>query len=529
MKKHTILLFIGFLLAQTVLFSQREDSLFSKVLYNQAEGIHVLASVKAGQDSLMMVSIGEYGNNGGIQLIDDQGVVHWSKKLAKNGSNLMPVDLIRTEDQHFLICVNETTYNPTNLAILIVKINLEGETLWVKRFNVENGASASGMVLSASGDILITGLAMQSVTSYDSKLLLLRITNEGALVWSKTYKTATLKDRGLAVAELITGDLVIGGLTKGINDYSTEFAITKTDAAGNLLWAKKRVSSGTSNNSVVNDLMASPTGFYLSGYTWDAGGFSMSFNEDGEIIWSKVFDHWFDHWFDPIYRGRIAKTTEGDLLLSYGAQFSPGFSGRLNGANGAIIWSKEIAAQQIGMQQLSDGGYLFIGLGPMLGVKDLYMPHTGLIRTNEMGEAIDCLWDFSIDTRDYIVDFTSLTYDIADVGTMVDDVLQWNEYSYDIIDGCVDISGAVDEAPDATKALTVYPNPGKAPFRLMLEEVQPESQAQLLIYDSKGQAILNREGIWIELQLIEKQLPRGIYLIQVRTKNGVFAAQLVVE
>ncbi len=529
MRKKTILLFIGFLLLQTALFSQEEDSLFSKVLYNQAEGIHVLASVKAGQDSLMLVSIGDYGNMGGIQLIDDQGVVHWSKKLAKNGSNLTPVDLIRTEDQHFLICVNETTYNPTSLAILIVKINLEGETLWVKRFNVENGASASGMVLSANGDILITGLAMQSVTSYDTKLLLLRITNEGALVWSKTYKTATLKDRGLAVAELSTGDIVIGGLAKGEGNYSTEICITKTDATGNLLWAKQKISTGIYWNSVVNDLVVSPDGFYLCGSASDAGGLSISFNMDGEIIWSKTLDQFFESWYDPIYRGRIAKTTDGDLLLSYGTEFLGGFACRLNASSGAAVWSQRVEMQQMGIQQLSDGGYLFIGLGPLMGVKDLRNPQTGLIRTNEIGEGIDCVWDLPFDTKDYVVDFTAFSYTVEDVGTMTGDSLQWLDYPLTYINGCVYFIGAVNESPDATKALSVYPNPGKAPFRFMLEELQPESHAQLSLYDSKGQSVFTKVGRWSELQLMEKQLPAGIYLIQLKAKLGVFVARLVVE
>lgn len=530
MRKRTILFLIGLLLAQLSVFSQKEDLRFSKVFYEQFNGFHVLASVKAGQDSLMMINnVGSYSGSGGVQLMDGEGEFHWLKSPRRDGADLLPIDIIRTADQNFLICMNETSYSTSKNAILLAKINLEGEIIWVKKFEDEIGTSASGMVLSASGDILITGHAKPNLTNNDAGLLLLRISNEGTLLWANTYSTPTLRDRGLAVAELTTGELVVGGITKGIDEYSTEISIIKTDADGNLLWAKQKLPSGLYKNTVVNDLLASPDGFYLSGSDVSDGATCISFNGDGESIWSIALGEVWANYDESIYRGRMALASDGNLLLSYGTSYGGGLACRLDGTNGAFIWSYLVVMQQLGIQQLSDGGYIFIGVGPLIGVKDVYEPQTGIVRTNEMGESLGCVENINLDQRDYVADFTDLTYTVETIGTMMDYSFQWVDVSLSSFDGCVDILGAVDESPDALKALSVYPNPAEGSFRLMLEEVQPESEAQLSVYNSKGQIIINKEGVWSELQLIEKQLPAGIYLIQLRTKIGVFATQLVVE
>ena len=530
MKKTTILFLIGLLLAQLSVFSQQEDSRFSKVFYEQFNGFHVLASVKAGQDSLMMINnVGSYSGSGGVQLMDGEGEFHWLKSPRRDGADLLPIDIIRTADQNFLICMNETSYSSSKNAILLAKINLEGEIIWVKKFEDEIGTSASGMVLSASGDILITGHAKPNLTNNDAGLLLLRISNEGTLLWANTYSTPTLRDRGLAVAELTTGELVVGGLAKGNDEYSTEISIIKTDADGNLLWAKQKLPSGLYKNTVVNDLLASPDGFYLSGSDVSDGATCISFNGDGESIWSIALGEGWTSYDESIYRGRMALASDGDLLLSYGTSYGGGLACKLKGANGAFIWSYFVFMQQLGIQQLSDGGYIFIGVGPLIGVKDVYEPQTGIVRTNEMGESHGCVEDMILDQREYFADFTEATYTVETIGTMTDYSFQWVDFSLSSFDGCVDIIGAVDESPETKNALTVYPNPGKEPFRLMVEELQPEAQAQLLVHNSKGQVILSKEGIWSELQLIEKQLPAGIYLIQVSTKIGVFATRLVVE
>lgn len=531
MNNRTISFLFVFLLMQGVVLSQSLDLRFSKVFYSPSSGMHILASAEAGQDSLLMISIpgyyGYYGNTGSVHMMDATGVMHWSKSLVGEGSSVMPVDIVRTSDGDFLICAAETSTEPSEVSVLLIKLNAAGDLLWVKKFEHETDVFPSGIALTGGGDILVTGRSLLSDFPNESKLLLLRFTTDGALLWAKTYETAALRDEGLAVAELANGQLMVGGITKGSSPYSVELSLTQTDAAGNVLWAKQKITPGSYSNSHVNDLIAGPTGFYLSGNSIDAQGYVMSFNTDGEINWSKSMGMSYD-WYESVYRGRINTIVGGDLLLSTGSLMGDGMVCQLT-TEGNPVWSQYVFMQAMVASPLSDGGYLLLGNGPIYGVKDVYEPQTGVIRTNALGEGLACTGEGDMNSADYVPVFENLTYTVMDVGSAGDYSLQWEDFPLSSDGGCVAFYGAVEQTPDAVNALKAYPNPGNGPFRLQLADMQPDSLVRLTVYNSKGQFIYSREGNWNQLQMIDMRLSAGIYLINLQTTNNIFTTRLIVK
>ena len=131
----------------------------------------------------------------------------------------------------------------------------------------------------------------------------------------------------------------------------------------------------------------------------------------------------------------------------------------------------------------------------------------------------------------YVSTFENFDYTVTDVGSAEDYSLQWEEFPLVSFSGCVTFLGAVGEIPGAVNALKVFPNPGNGPFRLLLEleDMQPESLVQLTVFNSKGQRIFYREGVWSQLQMIDMKLPAGIYLINLKTENSVFTTRLIVN
>ena len=524
--KHRILSFLlVLLLIHCIFLSHAQDVRFSKVYYNTDDWMHLVASAEAGKDSLMMISIGA------VHLMDGAGAVHWSKSLVKEGSWIKPMDIVRTADQNFIICASEYTYATDKYSVLLIKLNIMGDLIWVKKIDHEVNAFPSGIILSSVGDIIVTGHTRQGIPLYQFKLLLMRFTTDGALLWARTYETDALKDEGVAVAELANGQLIIGGQTKGSNFYNVELSLTQTDADGNILWAKREISPVDYNNSQVKDIVAGPLGFYLSyADTPQEQQRVMSFNPDGEIIWSKSLYVWAFIWEYKEYRGRINTTSGGDLLLSFGSKWWGGGMLSQITTDGSVVWSQDVYMHSMEVNPLSDGGYLFLGIGPMTNLKMEHKHQSGVIRTNAMGEGLDCMGQRNLNLEDYIPTFTNLTYTaVTDVGSTIDYALQWEEFPLDSFMGCVDFIGAVGETPDVANALKIYPNPGNGPFRLMLEDMQPESVVQLSVYNSKGQNIYSREGDWSRLQVINHKLPAGLYLINVKTPKRVFTTRLIVK
>ena len=516
---------------QCAILSQAQDLRFSKVFYSPNLKMLVTASTEAGQDSLLIISRkGYYGSHGSVHLMDATGVMHWSKNLVREGTWIDPVDIVRTADRNFLICASEGRY-PEKISILLIKLNAAGDLLWVKKFEHIINADPYGMALSANGDILVTGRTQPLTPEHHPQLLLLRLTGDGALLWGKTYERDFVsQDIGLAVVELANGQLIVGGGTHGFQPYSTELSLTKTDAGGNVLWAKRKVSPSYDYQGGVDDLISGPSGFYLYGRTQDAPEMVMAFSTDGEIIWSKSFHGlWFGR-AQNYYRGRINTAATGNLLVSHGWKMGEsGFVSQIT-PEGSLVWSQHVDMFPIEAKPLLNGGYLFLGLGPLTGSKEVEQPQTGVIRTNALGEGVSCTSEDDKNLVDYVPVFEGFTYTVvSDVGIVFDYSLQWEEFPLDSFDGCVTIVTAVKDIPFAANALKVYPNPGNGPFRLMLDDMQSESVVQLSVYNSKGQNVYSREGDWSRLQVINQKLAAGLYLINVKTPTRVFTTRLIVK
>ncbi|MDY0102892.1 MAG: T9SS type A sorting domain-containing protein [Lentimicrobium sp.] len=523
MKHRSISFLLGLLLMQGTVVLQAQDLRFSKVFYHPNYGMHVLASAEAGQDSLLLISAGGEGADyGAVHLMDAQGVMHWSKRLTGKANLVLPIDVVRTADKNFFICAFEYSYDTYNYSFLLIKLSVAGDLLWMKKFEHESNVYPSGITLTSNGDILVTGRTSLIEPPYSSKLLLARFTPDGSLLWAKTYEAGTLKDEGTAVAELANGQLIIGGITKGSSPNGDEISLTQTYANGDVLWAKR----GNYPSSKVNDLIAGPAGFYLSGDAWDIEGFVMSFNTDGEIIWSKSYAMY--SWNEPVYRGRIKTTAGGNLLLSTGSFMGDGMVCQLT-PEGIPVWVQYVFMQAMEACPISDGGYLFLGNGPIIGVKDVYEPQTGVIRTNALGEGIACTSEGGVNFEDYVPVLENIAYTVTNVGSVNDYSLLWEDIELNSFDGCVAFFGGVEQTPDAVSALSVYPNPGQGPFRLQHENLQPESLVLLTVYNNKGQCIFSRNGNWGRLQMIDRELPAGLYVVNVKTANNAFSTRFIVK
>jgi hypothetical protein len=512
MKKNLPLIVI-FLFVNTV-FTFAQDNRFSKVYYNNTNGIHVQASAMAGNDSILIGS-GPY--QGGLHLFDAAGTLLWSKSTGY----AIPKDILRTADGHFVVCANGISN-----SILLFKIDIAGNILWTKKYQNEATSFASGMHLSANGDILLTGHTMQSTYPYNKKLLFLRFSPTGDLVASMTYSLESGKDKGVAITETQNGDILIAGMTKGNSNWAQEMCIVKTDAEGNLIWTKSKTSENPSAFSSINDILSNDSLIFISGNAFDASAFALSMDNDGIIVWSKEYSGVYAE-NDAEYRPRMRQDPLGNLLVSYSSIFMTGIVIAIN-PEGEYIWSQFPSMAQYDAQPLSDGGYLFIGNGPLWGVKDVSEPQIGFVRVNDIGEGISCTEPMSSPAIDYPINFESLTYTSEETGNVSDYILETTELPLLSFTGCVTFVGNTQERPDRKNSLKVQPNPGNAPFLLNMEGIHNEAVASLNIYDSKGRQIYQEEGSWHQLQLIQRKLKPGLYLIKVTVEGFDYVSKLVV-
>ncbi|MBU1370856.1 MAG: T9SS type A sorting domain-containing protein, partial [Bacteroidetes bacterium] len=162
-------------------------------------------------------------------------------------------------------------------------------------------------------------------------------------------------------------------------------------------------------------------------------------------------------------------------------------------------------------------------------VKEVTEPHTGFIRTNEMGEALSCSYGYPVESTYYTLVFEEFTAESFDFGTASTISLDYLFYELSSNDECVSIIGNTNENNTNKPDLQIFPNPGKGPFRVLTEAINPGHLASLALYNVNGKLIYAKEAHWSELQLLDVDMESGIYFVRISAEDKVFTAKLVVR
>jgi gliding motility-associated-like protein/uncharacterized delta-60 repeat protein len=172
--------------------------------------------------------------------------------------------------------------------IFAEKLDVDGSLLWVKRIGGAGIHSASGLMLDASNNLIVTGTFQNSIDFdpgvgtvtltdngiADGYMLRLAGTN-GDFIGVKQF-TGTGEERPASLVKDPAGNILLAGTFSGTADFDpgtgvfngtasgiNSFFIEKLDVDGNFIWAKTML--GTSQN-YITDIALDPVGsIYLTG------------------------------------------------------------------------------------------------------------------------------------------------------------------------------------------------------------------------------------------------------------------------
>lgn len=527
MKPNYVLIGLAFILLSQLAYTQNKDLRYSKVFYEDDESFHVSATAWAGEDSLMLISGGSemyYSSAGSVHLFDINGEMIWSKKLVLQGYNVQPTDIVNSPDGNFFITATLFSYEPSGKDILLIKMDKSGELIWVKRLSDDRYLNSSGMSITDDGGVLITGYGYESPTSTSTGLLLIKYDSQGELLFAKSYAHEDLHLTGVSVSILDNEEIIVGGQYRPDNEYTRQTAIMQFSSGGELISSQK-ISFENQFDSEFGDLISVDSGYYFSGNFGGTPGSALVYmDRNSNFIWAKSMgfggsgsSYYSEH-------QRINRDISGEhLLICCGGSFVKA------DWDGNPVWAQFPEMINSQAVSLSDGGYLFFGLGPILLVKEVTEPHTGLIRTNEMGEALSCSYGYSIESTDYTLVFEEFTAESFDFGTATSLSLDYVLYELISNDECVSIIGNTNENNTNKPDLQIFPNPGKGPFRMMTEAINPGVLASQALYNVNGKLVYAKEAHWSELQLLDVDLESGIYFVRISAEDKVFTAKFVVD
>ncbi len=261
---------------------------------------------------------------------------------------------------------------------------------FAKAYGGANWDYAYSVQQTSDGGYIVVG-STASFGAGEENIFLIKTDANGNIIWAKTYG-GTEYDRAYSVQQTSDGGYIVAGYTFSFGAGSDVFLI-KTDANGNVIWAKTY--GGTNWDEAFSVQQTSDGGYIVAGYTgsFGAGGgdiFLMKTDANGNLQWAKTFGG--TGWDEAF---SVQQTSDGGYIVagrtsSFGAGFYNAFLVKTD-ANGNIQWAKTYGGTGFdyaySVQQTSDGGYIVAGRTSSFGAGsvDIF-----LIKTDANGNIGSC-------------------------------------------------------------------------------------------------------------------------------------------
>ena len=215
-----------------------------------------------------------------VAKINENGGLVWENTFGGTGSESI-VDIKSTNDGYYLLGNAESpefasaSYRGKTDPILL-RINNEGEQLWVRRWGGEDNDFATDLHILNNGRIAVSGYADSKINNPHGAMdgWLTFLNSNGLQLWSKFYG-GNKDDQLLSITGGTGNALYAVGFSYSEDQDLTENAgrrdawIIKVNTSGDLLWSKN---FGGDGHDSFNEIIFRNNSLYTAGYTWSSNG-----------------------------------------------------------------------------------------------------------------------------------------------------------------------------------------------------------------------------------------------------------------
>jgi len=177
----------------------------------------------------MTRSLGELNGDAWLIKIDSDGNEIWNQSYGGNGTDI--IRSIVLTDNGYLLAGNTNSYGNGNNDIFIIKVDQAGVQQWSQTYGgngTDVGRSISKVV---DGGYIITGYTDSFGNSSSFNIWLIKIDENGNLIWDKTYGENG-DDRALDGHQTLDGGYVLTGFSDSNSNNTPSIIIIKTDKDG---------------------------------------------------------------------------------------------------------------------------------------------------------------------------------------------------------------------------------------------------------------------------------------------------------
>jgi hypothetical protein len=254
------------------------------------------------------------------------------------------------------------TYSLGADGVFLIKTDANGNIIWAKTYGGTGGEGAFSVQQTSDGGYIVAGYT-GSWPYYD--IFLIKTDANGNIIWAKAYG-GTSGDQAYSVQQTSEGGYIVAGYTESFGAGYGDIFLIKTDANGNVQWAKTY--GGTDWDVARSVQQTSDGGYIVAGRTGSFGAgdydiFLIKTDANGNIIWAKTYGG-----ISYDRASSVQQTSDGGYIVA-GWTYSFGAGGDIflikTDASGNVIWAKTYGETggdyASSVQQTSDDGYIVAG------------------------------------------------------------------------------------------------------------------------------------------------------------------------
>jgi hypothetical protein len=234
----------------------------AKALAGTFDGGYVMAGVNSSNY--------DYGDEAWVVKVDSMGEKLWERTYGGKGIDYAN-DVIQTSDKGIVVCGMNSSKGSNYNSFWVAKIDSAGEDVWDNTYLINKWDEATALVEGLDGYIYVAGFTRTfSIIDYD--VVLIKLDQSGNLIWQKVISWGRW-DQASSVCSTFDNGVVVAGNTNSGEVLSSDFASSKFDENGNMLWENIFVRKSQEYlNKVIETrdnglLMAGTT--YAQGRGWD--------------------------------------------------------------------------------------------------------------------------------------------------------------------------------------------------------------------------------------------------------------------
>jgi len=334
---------------------------------------------------------GSFGVGGDVFLLktDASGNLQWAKTFGESDYD-WAYSVQQTSDRGYIVAGFTYSFGAGG-DVFLLKTDASGNLQWAKTFGGSSDDYALSVQQTSDGGYIVVGRT-SSFGAGSADVFLLKTDASGNLQWAKTFGGSDW-DWALSVQQTSDGGYIVAGWTWSFGAGYNDVFLLKTDASGNLQWAK--TFGGSNDDYAFSVQQTSDGGYIVAGRTWSFGAgyndvFLLKTDASGNLQWAKTFGG-----SDWDWALSVQQTSDGGYIVagvtwSFGAGSYDVFLLKTD-ASGNLQWAKTFGEsdyeEAYSVQQTSDGGYILAGVTSSFGAGDY---DVFLLKTDANGDIGTC-------------------------------------------------------------------------------------------------------------------------------------------